>query len=327
MRHVLVTGGAGFIGAYLVKRLIEMNIKVTIVDKLLNIGGISYIHPKANFINADICDISLYSKIENLKIDTVYHLAAQSAGEPSYDDPKFDILTNSYGTYLIAKFCKDNNVKRLIYTSTVAVYGNSKDSVLNENSKISPDSIYGVSKYSGEMFIRQMLKNSNTEFTIFRVFNTYGPGENLNFHKKGMISIYIGFVWKKKPILIKGSLNRFRDFTFIDDTVEALISCHAKIVSFGEVYNLSSGKKTIIKDLVDKILIAFNLPISYEIIEQKSTPGDSFGFHSNPEKIKNHLNWKPKVELDEGLKKYYKWVKSTPVIDKLDSFHPFKKLE
>ena len=327
MSHVLVTGGAGFIGAYLVKKLIEMNIKVTIVDKLLDVGGISYVHPKANFINADICDTSLYSRLKDLNIDTIYHLAAQSAGEPSYDNPRFDILTNSYGTYLIAKFCKDNNINRLIYTSTVAVYGNSGDGVFDEDSKISPDSIYGVSKYSGEMFIKQTLHNSQTKFTIFRVFNTYGPGENLNFQKKGMISIYIGFVWKNEPICIKGSLDRYRDFTFIDDNVDALISCHEKPISFGEVYNLSSGKKTVVKELVKSILIAFNLPMDYKVVELPNTPGDSFGFHSNPNKIKSHLSWKPKVELNEGLKEYYKWVKSIPVIDKLDSFHPFVKFK
>lgn len=94
MNHVLVTGGAGFIGAYLVKKLIDMKIRVTIVDNLQDVGGISYVHPEANFIDADICDLSLYRHLGNLNFDTVYHLAAQSAGEPAYDNPKFDILTN-----------------------------------------------------------------------------------------------------------------------------------------------------------------------------------------------------------------------------------------
>jgi UDP-glucose 4-epimerase len=323
MNHVLVTGGAGFIGAYLVKRLIEMKVRVTIVDNLQDVGGISYIHPEANFINSNICDISLYPQLEKLNIDTVYHLAAQSAGEPSYDDPKFDILTNSYGTYLVAKFCKDNNVSRLIYTSTVAVYGDNIKGILDENSKINPDSIYGVSKYSGELFIQQMLKNSQTKYTIFRVFNTYGPGENLNFQKKGMISIYISFLWKKQFIHVKGSLDRYRDFTFIDDNIDALISCHEKSISYGEVYNLSSGKKTLVKDLIKSILISFNLPLDYKVVELPGTPGDSFGFHSNPDKIKSHLDWDPNIDLTDGLKEYHKWVNIVPVVDRLDNYHPF----
>ena len=326
MKKVLVTGGAGFIGAYLVKRLIEMNIQVTIVDRLLEVGGISYIHPEANFINADICDTSLYSKLKDYNFDTVYHLAAQSAGEPSYDDPKFDILTNSYGTYLVSKFCKDHKIKRLIYTSTVAVYGNSHEGVLSENSNISPDSIYGVSKYSGEMFIKQLLADSDTKYTIFRVFNTYGPGENLHFQKKGMVSIYIGFVWRKEPIQVKGSLDRFRDFTYIEDNIDALISCHAKPISFGQVYNLSSGQKTFIKELIKKILHEFNLPNDYNVIELSGTMGDSFGFHANPEKIKKHLKWEPKIDLDNGLKAYFEWVNKIPFNSQLKSFHPFVKI-
>ncbi len=323
MKHALVTGGAGFIGAYLVKRLIDLQIEVTIIDNLQNVGGISYVHPKANFINGDICDGSLYPKLQNLNIDTVYHLAAQSAGEPSYDNPKFDILTNSYGTYLVAKFCKDNKINRLIYTSTVAVYGDNNQGILDENSPIGPDSIYGVSKYSGEMFIEQMLKNSETKYTIFRVFNTYGPGENLHFQKKGMVSIYIGFIWKKESICVKGSLDRYRDFTFIDDNVDALISCHSKPITFGEVYNLSSGKKTIVKDLIESILISFKLPLDFPVLELPSTQGDSFGFHSNPSKIKEHLNWYPKVGLSDGLNEYYKWVDAVPVVADLSNYHPF----
>lgn len=325
MKHVLVTGGAGFLGSYLVHRLIKLNIKVTIIDKLLGIGAIPFIHPEADFINADICDASLYSKLEKLNIDTVYHLAAQSGGETSYDDPKFDILTNSLGTYLIAKFCKDSGVKRLIYTSTVAVYGNNANGLIDEGSDINPDSIYGVSKYSGELFIKQILSNSKTKFTIFRVFNTYGPGENLNFQKKGMVSIYIGYIWKKKPISVKGSLERYRDFTFVTDTVDALLTCHSKSISFGEIYNLSSGVKTRVKDLLNVALLEFNLPKNYKIEELPSTPGDSFGFHSNISKIKKHLNWSPKIELSEGLKEYYKWVKSIPAEEKLNSCHPFAK--
>ena len=323
MKNVLVTGGAGFIGSYLVKKLLQKNIKVTIVDNLKDVGGISYIHPKANFINADICDLNLYSKLKKLNIDTVYHLAAQSAGEPAYDDPKFDILANSYGTYLIAKFCKENKVNRLIYTSTVAVYGNTKKGAIDENSKIDPDSIYGVSKYSGEVFIRQTLKDSQTKFTIFRVFNTYGPGENLNFQKKGMVSIYIGYIWKKEPIFVKGSLERFRDFTYIDDNVEALLSCHDKSISFNEVYNLSSGSKVYVKDLINTILSSFKLPLNYKIITLKKTPGDSFGFHSNPKKINRHLGWKPKVDLQKGLNKYFEWVRKVPIKKNLKNYHPF----
>ena len=124
----------------------------------------------------------------------------------------------------------------MIYTSTVAVYGNVQRGILTEDSPIDPDSIYGVSKYSAEMYIKQMLSNTDIDYTIFRVFNTYGPGENLAYNKKGMVSIYLGYIWKNKPIEIKGSLNRYRDFTYIDNVVQANILAMTTINSdvFGE---------------------------------------------------------------------------------------------
>ena len=322
MKNVLVTGGAGFIGAYLVKKLIQQGLNVTIVDNLRDVGGVSYIHPKAHFIKADICDLGMYAQLNHLNLDTVFHLAAQSAGEPSYEDPKLDIMTNCYGTYLISKFCKENEISRFIYTSTVAVYGNS-EGIISENTSINPDSIYGISKYSGEMFVRQLFNNSKTNYTIFRVFNTYGPGENLDYSKKGMVSIYLGYVWKNQPILVKGSLDRFRDLTYIEDNVNAIFKCCDKPISFGEVYNLSSGKKTYVRELINCILEVFNKSANYEVKELPSTPGDSFGYHSNISKIKKHLDWEPSVEIMDGLKKYYDWVKNINVNDNLKDKHPF----
>jgi len=323
VKNVLITGGAGFIGAYLTKKLIGMGVKVTVVDNLQDVGAISYVHPQARFINADITDVSLYSSLAKNKFDTVYHLAAQSAGEPSYDDPKYDVMTNSYATYLVAKFCKETGVSRLIYSSTVAVYGNSIGGVMDESYPINPDSIYGVSKFSGELFIRQILKDSNTKFTIFRVFNTYGPGENLNFQKKGVVSIYIGYIWKNKPVIVKGSLDRFRDLTYIEDTVNALICCHSIAKSFGEVYDLSSGSKIVVRELLKKLMSAFEKSSDYKVIEASCTPGDSFGFHSKAEKIRDHLQWSPTVGLDEGLSRYATWVNKVPIQDDLHAYHPF----
>lgn len=324
MKHILVTGGAGFIGAYIVRELINNGYKVVIVDTLRDVGGISYIHPKAEFLNMDICDLNLFDKLRDYTFEAVYHLAAQSAGEPSYDNPKFDALTNSYGTLLIAKFCKENNIPKLIYTSTVAVYGNTNEGSLNENSPIVPDSIYGVSKYAGELYVKQNLRNSNTNFTIFRVFNTYGPGENLAFSKKGMVSIYISYLWKKEPILVKGSLDRYRDFTFIDDTVKAILLSQDSNISNGKTYNLSSGIKTTVKELLDQIFIAFGEKVSYPVKEMQGTPGDSFGFHADISKLNEELSWYPATSLEKGLKYYADWVKCIPSVESLSSSHPFK---
>ena len=115
MKKILVTGGAGFIGAHLVKKLIEKNFKVMVVDNLKTIGGIAYIHPKSYFIKGDILENQTLTKIKKWKPKIIYHLAAQSGGESAYDDPKNDYLSNGYGTFLLSKLAKQINVENHLY--------------------------------------------------------------------------------------------------------------------------------------------------------------------------------------------------------------------
>lgn len=323
-KTILVTGGCGFIGAWLVNRLVR-DYKVVIVDNLRSVGGISYINPQADFFEYDICDKNLYDELDKYNFDGIYHLAAQSAGESAYDDPKYDILTNSYGTWRLAKYCSDKKIKRFIYTSTVAVYGSSNDSGFSETSPIAPDSIYGVSKFSGELFVRQILGKANIDYTIFRLFNTYGPGENLNFTKKGMVSIYASYVWRNEPVVVKGSLLRSRDFTYIDDTVDILTRAYENKKSFNSTYNLSSGNRMIIKDLLKEIFEASGRNHDYKVVEKESTPGDSFSTHAVIDKLKNDFNWIPKYSIQEGLVKYFEWINSVPVSDDISKYHPLNK--
>jgi len=321
--YILVTGGAGFIGAHLVNRLKE-KYNIVIVDSLRSVGGISYVAPEAELINSDICDTSLYPKLLKYDFSAIYHLAAQSAGESAYDDPKFDILTNSYGTWLLAKYASENGIPRFIYTSTVAVYGSSNGEAFREDSPIMPDSIYGVSKYSGELFIRQILGKSKTDFTVFRLFNTYGPGENLNYKKKGMVSIYASYMWRKEPVVVKGALDRYRDFTYIEDTVEVLYNALGNERSFGNTYNLSSGEKTVIKDLLKEMVKAAGLPLDHKIEEKAGTPGDSFGTHASIDKLREDFGWAPRYTLSKGLSEYFEWIGKVPVIEDLSGYHPFQ---
>ena len=276
------------------------------------------------FLNFDICDKNLYKELDKFQFDAVYHLAAQSAGETSYDDPKYDILTNSYGTCMLAKYCLEKKIKRFIYTSTVAVYGTSKKEGFFENDSKNPDSIYGVSKYSGELFVKQFFKNSSINYTIFRVFNTYGPGENLNFSKKGMLSIYASYIWKKEPIEVKGSLDRYRDFLFVEDNVEILYKSLNLKGSHNKIYNLSSGEKIVIRDLIKVMIKVSGEDSSYPVKELPPTEGDSFGTHGNIDKLKEDFNWSPRFSIEEGLQKYFLWINKIPYVENLEGYHPFE---
>ena len=323
--NVLVTGGAGFIGAHLVEKLITSGATVTIVDCLDVGGGIPFVHPLADFIKDDVAAESAYKKLERKKFDAVFHLAAQASAEPAYDDPRKDFLTNGFGSFLVSKFCKEKNIPKLIYTSSAAVYGNTSKAAVKEASSICPDSIYGVSKYSGEMYIKQLLKNEDTSYTIFRVSNTYGPGANLNNRKKGMVNIYTSYLWKSEPIVVKGSLSRFRDFTYIDDTVAALVSVLENPKSNNQTYNLSSGMYTSVRELISMLTQIWGENSATEVVEQEGTPGDSFGFSICAGKLIEELAWEPIVNLKEGLSTFVDWARTVPVIKSLDGYHPLDK--
>jgi len=326
MKKILVTGGAGFIGSHLVQKLIDNGFKVMIVDSLKTTGGLIYINPKSYFVKGDILDSKTLKKIRKWKPKIIYHLAAQSGGETAYDNPKYDYLTNGYGTYLLSELAREIKVEQFIYTSSVAVYGSNVGTTISEKTKINPDSIYGISKYAGEMFLIQNLRNTKIKTIIFRIFNTYGPGEDLNYFKKGMVSIYCGYVWKKKPILVKGSINRFRNYQFIDDVISILFqSINNKKLKMKEIINLTSGKSTKVSELLKLILKEKNYK-KYKIIEKnKGTPGDSFGYHAtNLYLLKKFNNFKF-TSIKKGLEKYFKWINAIPVRKNIKRYHPLNQ--
>ena len=321
MAKILITGGAGFIGSHLANSLKVKN-KIMIVDNLEGKGGIPFIDKKNIFVKGNILEKKVLNRIKKWKPDVIYHLAAQSGGEGAYDDPEKDFNSNGFGTYLIADLAKKIKCKYFIYASSVAVYGSSKKR-LNEKSKIKPDSIYGISKYAGEMFVDQILKKTNTKLRIFRIFNTYGPGENLNNLKKGMVSIYCSYIWKKKPLVIKGSLDRYRNLTYISDCVEILSKSitNKKLGNF-EIINLSHDKKIYVKDLIKQIFKVNKLK-NWRIRIKNKTPGDSFGaITSNKYLKKKFINHKF-VSLEEGLKRYFIWIYK---VNKKNFYksHPYK---
>ena len=323
---VLVTGGAGFIGAHLVQKLINLKFKVMAVDSMDTIGGIPYKNPKSKFITGNILNEQVIKKIKEWKPTIIYHLAAQSGGESAYDDPKKDYLANGYGTYLLALLAKEIGVKHVIYSSSVAVYGSNIKKKITEKTKINPDSIYGISKYVGEMFIKQILYKTKIKTSIFRIFNTYGPGEDLNYLKKGMVSIYCSYVWKNKPILVKGSLKRFRNYQYIDDVVNILTkSIFNSKLKKNEIINLTTGKSTTVNELI-KLILKINNKKNYKVIERKKgTAGDSFGFDASNKYIKSKFPDYDFVSLNKGLEKYFEWINKIPVKKNLKNFHPFNK--
>lgn len=306
MRKALVTGGAGFIGSHLADRLLKEGWQVHVIDNL-STGFRNNIPEKAEFTLLDISKDDFISKLPNDSFDAIFHLAAQSSGEISFDDPAYDLKTNCLSTLLLLDWCLKNRIKRFIYTSSMSIYGDQDRQPVKEDYVPSPKSFYGVGKLASEKYLEIYLK-LGIQGTSLRLFNVYGPGQNMENLRQGMVSIYMAYILKKEEILVKGALNRFRDLTYIDDVVDAYLRCLDNQNTFGKVYNVASGVKTTVKELITKELSAFGYdPADYPVKVVDNTPGDTFGIYADITSIRKDVKWMPKVDLVSGLEKMAQW--------------------
>jgi len=249
---ILVTGGAGFIGRYLVDFLLPHN-EVTIYDDLTNSSKEdieSLIEKGAKFVNEDILD---YQKLQKscIGFDLIIHLAAKSDVVDSIIHPEITNEVNVTGTENIMKCCIENKIKKIIFASSAAVYADSKIPV-TEDAKINPLSPYGKSKLAAEQKIKKISEEYNINAITLRMFNVYGKGQN--YHYAGVISKFIKNISEDRPIEINGDGKQTRDFVSIHDVVTAF-ECAIKNIEGkkGNVYNIGTGDSISINELAKLI--------------------------------------------------------------------------
>ena len=301
--NILITGGAGFIGTALATRLKHLNHNVTIVDL-----DKKFIPMHNNFVkySLDIRECENFKKIENLKIDYIFHLAAQTASIISQENPTLDVDTNVKGTLNICNYARKCGAKKIIFTSSMATYGNINGKIKETDMQI-PLSNYGVSKIAGEYYIK-MFNQFGIKNTIFRLFNVYGPGQDMSNLKQGMASIFMAQSIISNEIKVTGSFDRYRDFIYIDDVVDSLI-LGLNGTTDGQIYNVGSGKATTVKEIINLIIELNDKPKNqFRIINIGSHEGDQFGSIADISKLKK-LGWIPKMDLKSGLEKMYIYAK------------------
>lgn len=304
--RIIITGGAGFIGSWLAKRLVERGDQVFIVDNLKT-GSIDNIPKEAKFFEFDLTEESVYKKLPQ-NIDIVYHLASQASGEVSFENPLYDLKVNSLVTLAIMNWSKNNNVNKVIFTSTMGVYADNLGSPANENSPVLPKSFYGINKQASEGYIR-IFSEEGMRTSILRLFNVYGPGQNMENLKQGMVSIYLAFINQQKPIVVKGPLDRLRDFVYVEDVVDALILAQNKEAD-GKVFNVATNRKTSVKELLEIIVSAYEKDLqTYPIEIHERTPRDIDSCYGDNSKIIKELGWRCNVTLEEGVKRMVAWLK------------------
>lgn len=304
---ILVTGGAGFIGSSLTKRLLEYDCYVTVIDDFFT--GREENLPKENkkfeIIKGSVTDKKLVEKFikENALI---FHLAARNI-IVSTKNPEDDFNVNIGGTLNILMCAKKYKVKRIIYTSTVSIYGNPKYLPINEDDNINLLSPYAVSKFSAESYCKAFYESYSVPVTILRYSNVFGPGQWVENPYCGVVAKFFAQAISSKPIQIHGDGEQTRDFTFINDIIDATILASINSKAEGEVYNVGSGKETTINELANNIIEITSSCAGIEYIDRRDI--DNIRRRVlNIEKIRKDLRWIPRETLKKGLQKTYKWL-------------------
>ncbi|MDH5266440.1 MAG: SDR family oxidoreductase [Candidatus Bathyarchaeota archaeon] len=310
-QRILVTGGAGFIGSHLVDRLLNEGFEVSVIDNLDTGRLENIVHHQGreefHFVKGDIRDFNLVK--ETIKdVDVVFHEAALASVTLSVENP---ILTNDInvtGTLTLLKASSDLHIKRFIYASSAAVYGDTPSPQKRENMNLNPTSPYGVSKLAAENYVKIFHKLYGLETVSLRYFNVYGPRQRFDIQCAygGAITIFTNRLLKNMPPIIYGDGEQTRDFVYIQDVVEAnMLALNSKKAA-GEVFNIGTGTNISVNQVVEILKEIMNKK-NLKNVHADPRPTDIRHGYADISKAKKILGYDPKFSIEEGLTKLVKW--------------------
>jgi UDP-glucose 4-epimerase len=299
MNQILVTGGAGFIGQHLVKRLSQLNCKITVIDNLSNANN-NFRNNNISFHKEDIKNKDSVSDIfKRKKIDTCIHLAAKISVSDSITNP-FDTLDiNIKGTLNVLEACSNYGVDNFVFASSAAAYGKPKKLPMSEGHALDPLSPYGASKVAGEVLVSSYGKFGKIQKAIsLRFFNVYGEGQTVEY--AGVISKFAKRLSKGLRPIIYGDGQQTRDFVSVNDVVNAILLAMESSSPAVDVFNVASGKSISINELAKTMIRISGLDL--EPLYEGERKGDIRHAVADPTRSKSILGFVAKDELEPGLK-------------------------
>lgn len=311
-KRVLITGADGFIGSHLTEMLVKKGAKVKALSQYNSFnywGWLEDIHclDQIEVLNGDIRDPH-YCKHITKDIDIVFHLAALIAIPYSYVAPSSYVDTNVTGTLNIVQACLENNVQRVIHTSTSEVYGTAQYVPIDEKHPIQPQSPYSASKIGADNMAMSFYNAFNLPVTIVRPFNTYGPRQSA----RAVIPTIITQIANGEKSIKLGDVSPTRDFNYVEDTCRGFIELASCQEAIGETVNIGSNYEISVGDTLDLIKEIMNSDIEFITDEQRIRPEKSevFRLWCDNTKIKSLTGFEPKYSIKDGLEKTIEWFKN-----------------
>lgn len=293
--RILVTGGCGFIGSHITDALVQSGHQVAVVDNL-STGNIHNLNPNAEFFHMDITSADLKNAFAQYKPEVVFHEAAQIDIQRSIKDTAFDAKVNILGTVNVLECCRDEEVQKVIYASSAAVYGNPMYLGVDEKHPADPISFYGISKYAPEYYIKVFSHLTGLEYTILRYANVYGIRQDPK-GEGGVVSIFLDKMLKNEPVTIFGDGEQTRDFIYVKDIASANVAALDK--GSGRTINIGTGQATSVNELyqaMQELSGATGMPTYAQ-----ERPGDILHSYFNIAEAGAALDWKPGFTLRQGL--------------------------
>ena len=295
----LVTGGAGFLGSALANRLVQQGHHVRVLDDL-SAGDQKRLDPRVVFTRGDTRDIpKLWALLKG--VDCVYHLAARVSVQESILYPVEYNEVNVGGTVSLMTAVRDARVKRVVFTSSGAAYGEQEQQPVRETARLKPHSPYAVSKMAAEGYVLALGALWGIETVILRVFNVYGPGQSIPPTHAPVIPRFLKQILAAGSLVIYGNGLQSRDFVYVSDAVDALVSASRAANVDRAVINVGSGQEVTINALVDAIERA-SKHTAHRLYNEVEESGGVSRLVADVSLAAEKLDFRPKVGLDTGLK-------------------------
>jgi UDP-glucose 4-epimerase len=312
--RVLVTGGAGFIGSHVVDLLIARGHQAVVLDNE-STGKREQVNPAAEYMHGDVRQPADVEAAFARGLDAVMHIAGQASIRLSFLDPGADLNVNTLGTINILQACSAHRVPRLIFASSMTIYGNTLTVPTPEDTPPNPVSNYAVTKYAAERYVHIAAARTDLDFdlnvTSLRMFNVYGPRQSLSNAYQGVFAIFTGNLLRGKPINIHSDGEQSRDFVHVSDVARAWVDALDSPATYGQVINIGTGQPTSVNAMCDQVLAAFgHTRASYPVHHHPAQPGDMRRSAADIRRARELLGWQPTIPFSEGMAQTIEWART-----------------
>jgi UDP-glucose 4-epimerase len=302
-RRILVTGGAGFVGGVLTRKLVDAGARVTVLDDLFT-GLAETIPTGAEFVEGSVTDQKLVDELVAAN-SLVFHLAARNI-IASTANPRDDFATNIGGTLNILMAARVSKVDRIVYSGSASIYGNPRSIPINEDDYLVTLSPYAVSKLGGENYCQAFYESYGLPVSVVRYSNVYGPGQRPDNPYCGVVSKFLADAHAGRPLSVHGDGEQTRDYTYVDDAVEATMLAAIRPRAEGEVFNVGTGIETSVNQLGLAIGRALDTQVELRHVDRRDI--DNIRRRVvNIEKARRMLRWTPQITLETGLSRTAEW--------------------